>query len=89
MKLGIDQMRAIAARATKGEWYLREAPPSFGEKDPDKAIVEVRIPGKPYAQTILADDYFEELSRRADVEFVAAFNPEAMLELLDIVEGKK
>lgn len=52
------------------------------------SFVEAKIPGKPYGQEILGDDYFDELSRDADCEFIVrACNHHA--ELLAALEDVK
>ncbi len=33
-------------------------------------FIEAKIPGKPYGQEIMGDDYFPHLSREADAEFI-------------------
>lgn len=67
----------MSAKHTPLPWKVRKHP-ELG------CFIEAKIPGKPYGQEIMGDDYFPELSREADAEFIVALT-ESRATLTDLL----
>lgn len=63
-----QQLPAVASAATPRPWKVRQSPMNTNDCIVESAPLE----GRSYRQEILGDDYFPELSKRADAELIVA-----------------
>lgn len=87
MEIELDALEATAKQATQGKWWHRTAKGRQG-------FVQVDVPGTTmaYALELLCDDYTgygEDEQRERDCAFVAAANPEVVLELIRRLRDKE
>lgn len=73
-------MRELLEKVTPGGWRHRR----LNEDDP--GFVEARVPGKPYGQEILGDDYFSHLDRASDAAYIARLSPDTIKAVLEALE---
>ena len=79
--IDLIQLRALAEKATPGAWTHRQLDPD------DSGFVQAprSDPQHPYDIEILGDDENLYPTKAADGAFIAAANPQAIIELLDML----